>query len=98
HDISFQQLWLQQKDAIDLPVMAEALAAVRQKAKALATTPEHDVTVGELAAAETAAKKGDGPMMLEHLKNCGSWIKDAATDLGAKVIVEAMDRLAKGQQ
>jgi hypothetical protein len=54
----------------------------------VATGPEHYKSVSEVAAASEELKNGNGPGMLKHLKQAGSWVLENAKDLGAKVIVQ----------
>lgn len=90
HDMTFQQIWNQSASQIDLAGLANELAALRQALKSAAQTVEHDAAVGEVAAAETAAKKGDGPSVLERLKNAGQWVLDVAVHKGLTMAVTAL--------
>lgn len=90
HDMTFQQVWNQSKGDIDLQKLAGDLSDLRSAMKAKATTPEDDAAVGAVAAAETAAKGGDGPKALAHLKSAGKWAFDIATKVGTTVAAAAL--------
>lgn len=90
HDMTFQQVWNQSASQIDLAVLANELAALRQALKDAAQSAEHDAAVGEVAAAETAAKKGDGPSVLERLKSAGEWVLDVAVQKSLAMAVTAL--------
>lgn len=89
HDITFNQIWAGAAAEIDLTQLAAELGAFRAALVAEATEPEQYVAIGEVAAAETAAKTADGPKALEHLRKAGSWIWDVATKVGVGVAIGA---------
>jgi uncharacterized protein YjbI with pentapeptide repeats len=92
HDISFNQVWNQLSQDIDLPKLAEQLSELRQALKGEAKTIEQDTAVGEIAHAEAAAKNGDGPGVLKHLKKAGKWTFDVARDIGTDVAAEVIKK------
>ena len=57
-----------------------------------AETPEHYQIVADVAAAETAAKAGNGPKVIEYLKKAGSWAFDTATKIGTSVAAEVIKK------
>lgn len=90
HDMSFQQVWNEVGSNLDLNTLAEELARLRPELKAAATTAEQDAAVGEVALAEVAAKKQDGPKALVHLKNAGQWALSMAEKIGVGVATAAI--------
>lgn len=90
HDMAFNQIWKQTGDAIDLSVLASELPELRSKLKEEATDAEHDAAIGEVASAEVAAKKGDGPAVMEHLAKAGKWAFEVATKIGVTVSAAAL--------
>jgi hypothetical protein len=90
HDMTFTQMWGQASSSIDLPILASELSRLRSKLKEQATAPEHDVVVGEVALAEAAATKGEGPVVMEHLAKAGKWALEVATKIGVAVATEAL--------
>jgi hypothetical protein len=88
--MTFQQIWNQQGGGIDLPALAKDLATLRDAMQKEATAPEHFVAVGQVAAAEMAAAKADGPTALSHLKDAGRWAFDVATKIGVGVATVAL--------
>ena len=92
HDMTFHQVSVQQLGHLDMRTLAIELASLRREMKQVATEPEHDTAIGQIAAAETAAKMGDTVTMLQHLKSAGKWGFDVATKIGASVASEAIKK------
>jgi hypothetical protein len=88
----FMQTSNQPPDSVDLNALARELMLLRNEAKKQATEPEHDVAVGEIAAAETAAKKGDRTSAFTHLKSAGQWTLDVATKIGTILAAEILKK------
>lgn len=92
HDITFNQIWNQLQGSIELPKLGEELARLRQAMKKEAVEPEQDIAISEIAKAEQAAKSGNGPKVLEHLKSAGKWALDVATKIGTSLTVEVIKK------
>ncbi len=75
---------------IDLPSLAHELETLRIVMRREATIPEHDIAIGEVAAAQTAAAQGNGAKALEHLKSAGQWAFDISTKIGIGVAIAAI--------
>ena len=90
HDMTFNQIKTQGGETIDLPQLAQQLSTLRTKMKEQAVDSEHDEAIGAVAAAETAAKKGDGSKVMESLAKAGRWALDIATQIGVGLAVEAI--------
>ncbi len=90
HDMTFNQIWNQTRDAIDLDALAHDLAALRNHLRQTAQDPAQEAAVGAVAQAEIAAKEGDGPRALEALANAGKWAFDNATKIGVAVAAGAL--------
>lgn len=90
HDMTFQQVWSASQGQIDLPRLAAELSELRKAMKQEASSTDQDIALGEVAAAEVAASKGDGPKALQHLKAAGKWAFDVATKIGTGVAVVAL--------
>jgi hypothetical protein len=88
----FRQVWSELAGNPDLETLARELAELRNKMRVQAVEPEHDIAVGHIAAAETAAKAGDGPTMLQHLKEAGKWALEFATKVGATLTTEIIQK------
>ena len=82
----------QSTEKLDLQSLATELAKLRGEMKKEAATPEQDVAVGAIAAAESAAKKGDEKSALEHLKNVGQWALDVGVKIGVPIAIEAIKK------
>lgn len=80
----------QGQEKIDLPTLANELAALRAEMKKSATEPEHDMAVGAIAAAEADAKKGDETSVMDHLASAGKWALDLAVKIGVPVAIDAI--------
>ena len=85
HDMTFQQIWQQSSSEIDLPTLATQLSQLRAAMSEERESAEHDISIGQVAAAEQAASKGDGPKALEYLKNAGKWALDIASKIGVEL-------------
>lgn len=90
HDVTFNQIWQEASSDIDLPALAEELQRLRATLRTDAKTPEDDQVVAEVGQAERAAREGDGPAALRHLRVVGKWALGAATAIGAGVAVAAI--------
>jgi hypothetical protein len=87
---TFHQKWSQVEHSIHLPRLADELSKLRQEMTKKATTPEHDNAVKAVAAAEQAAREGNGPKVLELLRSSGKWAYRIALEIGTGVAVEAI--------
>ena len=87
HD--FSQVWTATSGQIDLAALAEELAKLRNDMSKEATEPNHFTAMSEVNEAEKAAKNGDGPNALQHLKGAGTWVWDVATKVGIGVVTAA---------
>ena len=76
--------------AIDLPRLADELAMLRAALRREATLPEHDISLGAVAAAERASRDGDAGGAMAHLKTAGKWCLDIASKIGVSVASEAL--------
>ncbi len=87
---TFNQIWQQHSESIDLPTLVAELGQLREAMRAEAQSPEHDVALGAVASAQSAAENGDGPGALSHLKSAGKWALDVATKIGVNVATAAI--------
>jgi len=92
HDVSFTQISAQQLGQIDMRVLVTELASLRREMRQAATEPEQDIAVGQIAAAEAAAQKGDTSSVVRNLKSAGKWAFDVATKIGVSVAAEAIKK------
>lgn len=90
HDMTFNQIWNQNANDIDLNELIKELSVLRKQLKIEATEPEHDSAVGAVASAEVAAQNGDGAKVLEHLATAGKWVLDVAQKLAIPVAIAAL--------
>jgi hypothetical protein len=90
HHISFTQTW--KESNVDLPALKEELATLRAAMRKEAIEPAHDMAVAEIASAEMAAEKGDGPSVLEHLAKAGRWALGVAIAIGAALAAEVIKK------
>lgn len=88
---SFSQSLTEAASQIDAAQLAAELALLRTELKKLATEVEHEFSVANVAAAESAAKKGDTDGSLKYLKAAGKWALDTATKIGTQVAVKAIE-------
>ncbi|HEX3148357.1 MAG TPA: hypothetical protein VHR66_09760 [Gemmataceae bacterium] len=92
HHIKFQQIWQGGGNNLNLEALASELSRLRTSMKEVAASPEQDSAIGEVAAAEVAARKGDGAGMLSRLAGAGQWALDVATKIGVSVASEALKK------
>jgi hypothetical protein len=78
----------------DLVKLAKELTALRNALKALATDPEHDLAIGNIASAQLAAENGDENAAMNHLAQLGrlaKWVIDAAKSISVGIAVAAIN-------
>lgn len=90
HDMTFQQIWNQSADSIDLQTLASELSLLAEAMREDASDPEDQIAIGNISAAQKAATTGDGPKAIEYLKNAGQWALQAAQKIGVDVAVAAI--------
>lgn len=95
HDITFNQIWSQNKNDIDLNQLSDQLSNLRTELGRQASSPEQFAEIGHIANAEIEAKSGNGPKVMEFLSKVGKWSFDTATALGVAVAANAI-KLASG--
>jgi hypothetical protein len=84
--------WEQKQAGTDLAELQRELAKLREALKTKPSTTETDMAIGQVAAAEMAAKNNDGPQTFQHLKNAGKWVLDMAKEIGTKVAADAIQK------
>ncbi len=87
---NFQQTMLRENERIDLQILAAELDTLRALLRKERTDSFHDIAIGEVAAAQTAAKEGKEDDVLKHLKNAGKWAFDVSTKVGVGVATQAI--------
>ena len=80
----FQQRWNHLQGSVKVEELAQELSTLRNAMRSEASAPEHEISIGAIAAA-AAAKAGDGPKTLEYLKKAGTWAFDVATKIGVNI-------------
>jgi hypothetical protein len=89
-EFTLVQKWDRVSKQIDLTELAEQLAKLRAELKKTAGDTEHDVAIGALASAESAAKQGKGADTLDALSRTGKWVLGVATKIGVPLAVAAL--------
>jgi hypothetical protein len=90
HDMTFNQIWNQVSNTIDLSKLAEQLGRLQQEMEVSSTEPEHKLAAGAVAAAKLSAEKQDGPKVVQYLKSAGKWTLGVAEKLGLEIAKEAL--------
>ena len=90
HDMTFNQIWAQAQDQIDLAALGHELGRLRVELKNAVSEPAHDAAIGAVANAELAADAGDGPGALAWLAKAGQWTLDNASKIGVGVATAAL--------
>jgi hypothetical protein len=80
--VTFNQLWQQNKEHVDLGMLAAELAKLRAELRTMASAPEHYVEIGAIASAEVEAEKGNGEKVYEALAKAGQWSLGVAEKIG----------------
>lgn len=88
-NVRINQAW-QELESKDTKLLASELSALRTELRARATEPEHDLATAEVASAQLAAEKGDGPGAMAHLARAGKWVLGIATSIGTTVAAAAI--------
>jgi hypothetical protein len=92
HDMTFNQVAAQAASGLDMAALSAELTLLRQALVAEMKSADHGVALGQVAAAESAASKGDGSSVMKHLKSAGQWAIDVATRLGLAVATAALTK------
>jgi hypothetical protein len=90
NSVEFTQIWEHSADRLSLPELAADLSLLLPAMKEAASAPEQYQALAATAAAEAAAKSGDGPKALENLKNAGGWALAVAEKIGVTVASAAL--------
>lgn len=90
HDMTFNQIWNQAKDNIDLPTLTKELNTLRDEMQKSAKDAEEYAEIGAIASAEIEAQKGDGPKALSALARAGKWALSVAEKIGVGVATAAI--------
>ena len=90
NQMTFQQIWNQVQGTLNLPALAGELETLQKALRAEASEPEHELAIGAVAAASTAAKQGNGPKAIEYLKKAGKWTLDVSTKIGTDIAAAAL--------
>jgi len=93
HDMTLRQVNALELGQIDLQNLAGELATLRRAMRLAAVKPEHDISIGQVAAAEIAAQKRDVCSVVRQLTGAGKWAFDVATKTGVSVASEAMKKV-----
>ncbi len=96
HDITFNQVWNQNKDDIDLNQLSGELSKLRTELSRQASSPEQHAEIGNIANAEIEANSGNGSKVLDFLSKVGKWSFDTATALGVAIAANTI-KIASGQ-
>ena len=73
-------------------MLSEELSKIWTESSKFEPTAESFAAAGEVAAAETAAKEGNGVKMLHHLRKAGKWTLDVSTNLGTNIATEIIKK------
>jgi hypothetical protein len=87
---TFEQLWGEVQDDIDLRTLADELQRLRATLGGAAATAEETAALGEAAQAEIAARDGDGPTVMQRLRAAGRWLLDKAEEVGTPLVSAAL--------
>lgn len=89
-DMNASQTWNQINEGFDPTELVSELAELVKEMRDGAAEPYHYASLTEVARAEEAAKAGNNSKVMEHLKAAGGWALQVATQMGSKLVVEAI--------
>lgn len=87
---TFQQ-W-NQGESVDAQVLAKELSLLREWLESDTDDPQRADDVDAVALAHNAARRGQVRQALKALSNVSQWLVDAATQVGASLIVELLNQ------
>ena len=87
--VNIESAWDENKESVDLGILATELGSLLTQMKADASTGAHYMDMGHVVEAEKAAKEGNGPKALEYLSKVGKWTLDRGSEIGTKWVLEA---------
>jgi hypothetical protein len=90
NDITLQQVANQNPIGVNLSSLAAELSKLREAMRSHSTAPEHDMAIGQVAAAENAAQNGDGNTAMDSLKRVGTWTLGIAEKIGVGIATAAI--------
>ncbi len=90
HDMVFHQTQQETSEKLNLNALADELSKLREHLRSFGTEPSHDIALGQVAAAEAAARAGEREKVLSHLREAGKWVPDVATKIGVSLASEAL--------
>ena len=90
HDMTFNQIWHQNRGEIDLNALNDDLIKLRSAMQTEASSAEHYSELGAIANAEIEAKKGNEVKTFEALSKVGKWSLNIAEKIGVGVATAAI--------
>jgi len=87
-DITLRQKW--SESDVDMKALAAEFEKLREELRAGGRSPDHDIALGQVAAAEAAAKAGDRSGVMLALKSSGKWVLSTAEKIGVGLAVQAI--------
>jgi hypothetical protein len=68
------------------------LGRLREYLTTKAKTSDEFIAISEVVKAESASQNKDGKTVVNHLKNAGRWVFEAARDIGVDLVAELIKR------
>ena len=87
HDVTFNQVWNEVADHIDLTRLASELSLL-PALKVEQSEPLHESTLSAVDKAQVAASEGNGPKAMQYLSKASKWALDVATKIGVSVATD----------
>lgn len=95
HDISFYQIWNQNKEQFDLPKLNSELKLLRECLIKEAKNPEQYSEIGIISEAKIDAANGNGSKILNSLSKVRKWSLETAEKIGVGLATAAI-RISMG--
>jgi hypothetical protein len=76
--------------SVDIAALSTELSRLRAAMREEPESPSRDIAIGNIAAAEQAARGGDKQLTSAYLKTAGRWSLDIAEKIGVGLVVVAI--------
>jgi hypothetical protein len=89
---NYDRAWNEIKTSTDLTALAAELEQLRITLRQKAKTVEEDKAIASVGEAESEARNGNGPGVLQKLATAGTWVLGIAKEIGVKIATEALTK------
>lgn len=87
---NYERTWEELKANADLVSLASELERLRATLRLKAQTTEDDRSVLAVGEAESEARKGNGPGVIQKLASAGKWVLEVAKEMGVELAAQVL--------